>query len=419
MKHLFTTIIFFASITLLRAQNVPTIDQVADQTVDEDAPEQTIVLSGITDGDDGSQTLNLSVSTDNQNLFSKLEIVTGTDTTIVYQPAADSSGIAEVTVSVTDDDGTTDMTFKVTVNEINDPPTIDPIADVDVYEDTAYVKIIMTGISAGPPNEPQDLIFSVYSSNQDLLDSTRILYTTGESTGILMIYVSPDSTGYTDIEVKLIDDNILNGTATTFKLTVLPVNDPPLMDPVDDVVIDNDGAEHTIDITGIAPGPGNESDQTVSLTFTNDNSSLFSDISLDYTAGGNTATLRYTPAAQAEGIAHITLSLSDDGGTLNGGEDLSEQTFSITVSTTTFISETHNGKLTLYPNPVSDLLHINVPDNISKDARIRISDMSGKEIISTTINNGNNINVSNLPKGVYSVLIIDDNNILTAKFIVK
>ena len=43
--------------------------------------------------------------------------------------------------------------------------------------------------------------------------------------------------------------------------------------------------------------------------------------------------LTFTPAADANGTATITLTLSDDGGTANGGADTSApQTFAITVS---------------------------------------------------------------------------------------
>src|SRR2546429_93753 len=61
----------------------------------------------------------------------------------------------------------------------------------------------------------------------------------------------------------------------------------------------------------------------------NTNSALFS-------AGpaiGSTGTLAYTLAANANGLATITINLKDDGGTTNGGVDTSaSQTFTITVN---------------------------------------------------------------------------------------
>jgi hypothetical protein len=78
------------------------------------------------------------------------------------------------------------------------------------------------------------------------------------------------------------------------------------------------------------PGPANEAGQTVSFNITgNTNAALFS-------AGpaiSPTGTLTYTPAANANGSATITINLQDNGGTANGGVDTSvAQTFTITVN---------------------------------------------------------------------------------------
>ena len=82
--------------------------------------------------------------------------------------------------------------------------------------------------------------------------------------------------------------------------------------------------------TAIIAGPG-EAGQVLTFEITdNTNAALFS-------AGpavcGTTGDLTYTPAANANGTATITLRLTDDGGTANGGVDASPtQTFVITVT---------------------------------------------------------------------------------------
>ena len=42
--------------------------------------------------------------------------------------------------------------------------------------------------------------------------------------------------------------------------------------------------------------------------------------------------LSYTPAADAYGSAHVTVSAQDDGGTANGGHDTTNQTFALTIT---------------------------------------------------------------------------------------
>src|SRR5205807_6179021 len=70
--------------------------------------------------------------------------------------------------------------------------------------------------------------------------------------------------------------------------------------------------------------------QTLTFQVTNNtNAALFS----AGPAVSSTGTLTYTPAANANGSATITINLKDNGGTANGGVDTSTaQTFTITVN---------------------------------------------------------------------------------------
>ena len=64
----------------------------------------------------------------------------------------------------------------------------------------------------------------------------------------------------------------------------------------------------------------------MTFSVSNDNNALFS----EQPAIAADGTLTYTPAADANGVATVTVSLSDDGGVDNGGVDTSaEQTFTI------------------------------------------------------------------------------------------
>lgn len=80
--------------------------------------------------------------------------------------------------------------------------------------------------------------------------------------------------------------------------------------------------------TDISPGAPGESGQVVNFVVTSDNPGLFStspQISPD-------GTLTFTSALNASGIAVVTVTLHDDGGTLDGGIDASSpQEFTITV----------------------------------------------------------------------------------------
>ncbi len=72
----------------------------------------------------------------------------------------------------------------------------------------------------------------------------------------------------------------------------------------------------------------------------------------------------------------------------------------------------------IYPNPTSDLLNIEIPDNTNRIVKIIIIDNQGREVITKELNNMSKIQVStkNIQKGVYLIKFIGDKNIETIKF---
>jgi hypothetical protein len=94
-------------------------------------------------------------------------------------------------------------------------------------------------------------------------------------------------------------------------------------------VLEDSGA-HSVGgwATAISPGPSSESAQTVTFLVSVDNTSLFA----VHPAVSPNGTLTYTPAPNAFGVANVTVTARDDGGTANGGVDTSApQTFTVTV----------------------------------------------------------------------------------------
>lgn len=59
-------------------------------------------------------------------------------------------------------------------------------------------------------------------------------------------------------------------------------------------------------------------------------------------------------------------------------------------------------QLNVYPNPVKDFLSIN---NLKSNSNVTVVDMSGKEVINTTLKKDEKLNVSSLEKGVYIVTV--------------
>jgi hypothetical protein len=120
--------------------------------------------------------------------------------------------------------------------------------------------------------------------------------------------------------------------AATVTLDITPVNDAPsFVKGADQTVLEDAGAQSVTGwATAISRGPADEAAQTVSFVVTaNSNPSLFSTAP----AVSSLGVLSYTPAANANGSATITLKITDSGGTANGGINESlTQTFVINVT---------------------------------------------------------------------------------------
>ncbi|MDP3928797.1 MAG: T9SS type A sorting domain-containing protein [Bacteroidota bacterium] len=70
--------------------------------------------------------------------------------------------------------------------------------------------------------------------------------------------------------------------------------------------------------------------------------------------------------------------------------------------------------LNLYPNPVSDKLHISIPKSKTVLAA-RLLNIKGETL--KTVNNSNEVDVQELPQGVYFIQIETAENVITQKFI--
>lgn len=81
--------------------------------------------------------------------------------------------------------------------------------------------------------------------------------------------------------------------------------------------------------------------------------------------------------------------------------------------TTKSFSET--SKISLFPNPVKDILTIQNPENLNID-KITITDLTGKKVLEQN-NNATSVNVENLQNGMYLLKIISEGKIGTSKFI--
>ncbi|MCS5571996.1 MAG: Ig-like domain-containing protein, partial [Pseudomonadales bacterium] len=121
----------------------PTLNQPADLTLGEDAPEQTVDLTGITAGGGEIQPLRVTATSSNTDLIANPAVAyTSAETTgsLSFTPLADQYGTSTITVTVEDggldddlatseDNATITRSFEVTVHPVNDEPTLTIVSD--------------------------------------------------------------------------------------------------------------------------------------------------------------------------------------------------------------------------------------------------------------------------------------------------
>jgi VCBS repeat-containing protein len=215
-------------------------------------------------------------------------------------------------------DGQTVSNVVVVSIEIRDVNSA-PIANDDAYTTNEDETLVVTapGVLANDSDPDGDALTAVLVSTTS--NGTLSLSANGS-----FVYVpAPDFFG-TDSFTYRASDGAESSNAATVTITVDPVNDPPSFTRGADLTVDSTGGgvrTFTAWATDLSPGPANESGQTLTFLVTHN-----SDASL-FTAGpaisGTSGDLTFTPVADAQGVATITIVLQDAGGVANGGLDTS------------------------------------------------------------------------------------------------
>ena len=334
------------TITVNAVNDRPSFTKGSGQAVNEDVGLQVVngwatALSAGPANESG-QTLAFQVINDNNVLFAAQPIISP-DGTLRYTSAANAHGAATVSVTLKDDGGTANggadtspaQTFTIMVNAVNDAPSFAKGVDQTINEDSGPQTVTgwATAISAGPANESgQTLAFQVINDNNVLFAAQPII----SPDGTLRYTPAANAHGAATVSVTLKDDGgtsnggVDTSATQTFGITVNAVNDPPSFIKGADQTVTNDAGPQTVQgwATSISAGPVDEAGQTLTFVLTSDNTGLIA-VQPAISQGG---TLTYTPESSANGVANVTVTLKDDGGTANGGTDTSApQPFKIEI----------------------------------------------------------------------------------------
>jgi hypothetical protein len=234
-------------------------------------------------------------------------------------------GSATITVTVNDGGASNNIvshTFAVTVNPVNQPPTLNSIADLDINENAGQQTVNLSGISSGAANESQTLTITASSSNTGLVPTPTVTYTSPNTTGSLRFTPVTNAFGAATITVTVNDGGLSNNIVTrSFAVLVGQVDTPPTISSIANRVIAVDSVTPAIPFTvGDAETPV----ANLTVSGSSDNSTLVLPSGIVFGGSNGSRTVTITPEAGQTGVANITVTVSD-------GTDTTSTVFQLSV----------------------------------------------------------------------------------------
>jgi len=294
-----------ASFTVNAINDPPSFVKGADPTVNEDAGPQTVVgwATSISQGPgETGQTLTFNITptgTTGTLAFSSGPAINSTTGTLTYTTSADTNGTATFDVTLSDNGSnvppnsntSAPQSFTITVNAVNDAPTITAGGTLNYTENAAATAIDNTiavnDIDSTNLASATAQITGNYVNGQDVLSFTDTATITGNfnaATGTLTVTGSDTLLNYqaalrsvmynntsdnpstsARTVTWIVNDGSLPSTGATSTINVTPVNDAPTLTTNAGLTVNNAGTG-TIDNTKLqVTDPDNTAAQ---LTFT-------------------------------------------------------------------------------------------------------------------------------------------------------
>jgi hypothetical protein len=315
----------------------PSVEDITDKSTTEDTPLPQFSF-GVGDAATAFTSIT-AVATTNPGLVSTITVGAGANSslrTLDITPAANQSGTAIITVTVTKTIGGSPVsmsdTFQLTVGEVNDAPIAGNDTLSSVAEDSGQRIVLFSTllVNDSPPTTENTQTISVTSISNPVggvatldIPNSRVLFTP-----------NPDFNGTAGFDYTITDNGTTNGspdpkTATaTASFTVTEVNDTPV--PANDTLsgVGEDSGQTIIPFSAVtgndSRGALNESAQTLVV------SSISNPVGGTFILDSPNSRVLFTPNADFNGTASFDYKVTDNG-TTNGAGDFKTSVGSATA----------------------------------------------------------------------------------------
>ncbi|MEY4387946.1 MAG: hypothetical protein RLY20_3229, partial [Verrucomicrobiota bacterium] len=217
--------------------NAPTVSALSNLAINEDNATSALPLV-VGDAETPAGSLVLSGTSSNPSLVPAANIVFGgsdSNRTVTVTPATNQNGVATITVSVSDGTLFATTSFLLTVNAVNDPPTISPIPNQTWNKNVAIGPLAFT--VSDPETAANSLTLLAASSNTNLIPVGNIVF--GGSGSNRTVTLTPTvNAGGTSTITLTVSDGLLTAN-TVFNVTVIA---PSAIAKADNSIVLNSGS---------------------------------------------------------------------------------------------------------------------------------------------------------------------------------
>lgn len=288
----------------VNAQNdAPTISGATDVTTNEDIASTAMTVNvGDIETPDGL-TVTATASSDPAVVALGGVAITGSGATrqIVVTPVANAFGTSTITLTVSDGTDTATQTFVVTVDSVNDDPTLAVIDDVTAAVGTTIPAVIATGSDL--ETAAASLTYTATSDNVAVVTDAGLVFTNNS----LQISPVAAATGIANITVRVTDAD--GGFAE--QVFTLTIDSPPTISEIVDQAIDVDTSTGALMFT-VGDAETAAADLTLSATSSDETLVPLSNIEFGGTGANRAVTV--SPAAGLSGSSTIRVTVTDASG---------------------------------------------------------------------------------------------------------
>lgn len=299
--------------------DAPSLSAISNQITSEDTPINGIPVM-INDIDSALVcATSLSASSSDSLLLPNANIsFAGTvpNCTVSLNPAINQSGPVSISVTVSDGMLSSVQPFMLTINSVNDAPTITDVPNQAVNEDSNLSNIPIF-ISDIDNSLVCNAALSAASTNPGLLPIGNVIFGGTAPNCTMTLIPILDQNGSTTVTLTLTDGSLVSND--TFTLNVNPINDLPYISPFSNALVVMGPNLFNIPFT-ISDIDSSVNCSPANISITSMNSGVISPAAFSVTGSGGACMLNINPAGANKGNSLITVVIND----MNGGTSQSQ-----------------------------------------------------------------------------------------------